>query len=368
MEKTDAPETVMRQAVQLHPRIDRLRQLGWCGLLLLLLVSLLAPIGQAHAQTAGCMEDGTSPASQSAITFSPPATIALTSMPAAGTVLWSSGLIAANPAPIYDCSGNVPYGVLNNVGATPSSGTTFPTGVAGLSYQLVRNGTNLDPWSMDTYAGGGDGCTYRRGAWNCANGYTTVTFSVTTQLKLVVTGPIASGSVLNAGTLGYWQFQGLGSNGAITPVQIIAFALANSTTITFPTCTVTTSSISVTLPDIGASALGSLGATAGATPFSIGLNCPSAAAGAPVYVEMNYNGTASGIQGVLTPTAGTSSGVGVQLIYSNTAVSFGTPTQVGTTTTGIMSIPYTAQYYQTQSAAVTPGTLTASATFVIMYE
>ena len=358
----------MRQVVQLHPRIGQHRQLGWCGLLLLLLVSLLAPIGRVHAQTAGCMKDDTSPTTQGTITFNPPATIALTSMPAAGTVLWSSGLIAANSAPIYDCSGNVPYGVIDNIGTTPSSGTTYPTGVAGLSYQLVRNGSNLDPWSTDTYAGDGNGCTYQRGAWNCNNGYTQVTFSVTTQLKLVVTGPIASGSVLNAGTLGYWQFQGLGTNGATTPVQIIAFALGNSTTITFPTCTVTTTSISVTLPDISTSALGSLGATAGATPFSIGLNCPSAAAGAPVYVELNYNGTASGIQGVLTPTAGTSSGVGVQLLYSNTAVTFGTPTQVGTTATGAMTIPYTAQYYQTQAATVTPGTLTASATFLILYE
>lgn len=359
----------MRHAVQLHPRIGQHRHLGWCGLLLLLLISLLAPIGRVHAQTAGCMKDSSSPATQGTITFSPPATIALTTMPAAGTVLWSSGLIAANPAPIYDCSGNVPYGVVDNVGTTPSSGTTYPTGVAGLSYQLVRNGTNLEPWPTDTYAGAGNGCTWYNGyGWFCADGYTKVTFSVTTQLKLVVTGPIASGSVLAAGTLGYWQFQGLGSNGAVTPVQIIAFALGNATTITFPTCTVTTSSISVTLPDISTSALGSLGSTAGATPFSIGLNCPSTAAGAPVYVEMNYNGTASGIQGVLTPTAGTSSGVGVQLLYSSTPVTFGTPTQVGTTATGTMSIPYTAQYYQTQSAAVTPGTLTASATFLIMYE
>lgn len=359
----------MRQAAQLHPLVGQHRHLGWCGLLLLLLVSLLAPIGRVHAQTAGCMEDGSSSTAQGIIKFSPPASIALTSMPAAGTVLWSSGTIAASPAPIYDCSGNVPFGVLNNVGATPTSGTTFPTGVPGLSYQLVRGGTNLVPWSTGSYASSGNGCTWYNGyGWYCANGYSTVTFSVSTQLNLVVTGPIASGSVLNAGTLGYWQYQGLGSNGAVSPVQIIAFTLGNSTTITFPTCTVTTSSISVTLPDISASALGSLGATAGAAPFSIGLNCPSTAAGAPVYVEMNYNGTASGIQGVLTPTAGTSSGVGVQLLYSNTAVTFGTPTQVGTTTTGTMSIPYTAQYYQTQSAAVTPGTLTASATFVIMYE
>jgi type 1 fimbria pilin len=361
----------MRQAVQLDPRMGQRRHLGWCGLLLLLLVSLLAPIGRVHAQTAGCIEDSSSPAALGTITFSPPATITLTSMPAAGTVLWSSGAVAATPTPVYDCYGNVPRGVSNSMGATPSSGTYYATGVAGLSYQLVRGGTALLPWPTDTYATpGGGSCTWSNsggGHWNCTGG-STVQFSVTTQLNLVVTGPIASGSVLNAGTLGYWQFQGLGSNGATPPVQIIAFALGNSTTITLPTCTVTTSSISVTLPNISTSALGSLGATAGATPFSIGLNCPSAAAGAPLYVELNYNGTASGIQGVLTPTAGTSSGVGVQVLYSNTPVTFGTPTQVGTTATGTMSIPYTAQYYQTQAAAVTPGTLTASATFMIMYE
>jgi len=356
----------MRQAAQLLPRIGQHRRLGWCGLLLLLLASLLAPVGRAHAQTAGCMQDGNT--AQATIKFSPPTTIALTSMPAAGTVLWSSGPISASQTPIYDCSGNVPFGVLNNIGATPASGTTYPTGVPGLGYQLVRGGTSLVPWSTGSYAAAGNGCTwYSFYGWYCTR-YDQVTFNVTTQLNLVVTGPIASGSVLNSGTLAYWQFQGLGSNGAVSPVQIIAFTLSNATTITFPTCAVTTSSISVTLPAIGTSALGSLGATAGATPFSIDLNCPSAAAGAPVFVELDYNGTASGIQGVLMPTAGTSSGVGVQLLFSNTPVTFGTPTQVGTTTAGAMSIPYTARYYQTQAAAVSPGTLTASATFVITYE
>lgn len=357
----------MRQVFPRRPLFGQHRHLGWCGMLLLL-ASLLAPFGKVHA-TAACTEDGASPAAQGTITFNPPPTITLTAAPAVGTVLWTSGTISATPTPIYDCYGNVPYGLLNNVGNTPASGTYYPTGVAGLSYQVVRGGTVLNPWSTDTLAAGGN-CTWHAGGggyWNCTGG-TTYSFSVSTQLSLVVTGPIANGSVLPAGTLGYWQFQSLNLNANATPpVQIIAFALGNSTTITFPTCSVTTSSIAVTLPTISTSALGSTGATAGTTPFAINLNCPSAAAGAPVYVLLNNNGTASGIQGVLTKTSGTSAGVGVQLLDSSyTPVTFGTPASVGTTPMGTMNIPYFAQYYRT--AAVTAGTLTASATFTLLYQ
>lgn len=359
----------MRQVLSHRPFTNRHWRLGWCGLLLLLVLSVL-PMGKADAQTSGCMLDSTSPSAQGTTSFSLPSTITVAANTAIGTVLATSSATQTNPVPVYDCAGNVPYGIYNNVGATPGAGvTTFATGIPGISYEIVRGGNTLASWPNSTLSTGVQGCTYKNAqqGWNCPGGLAAYQFSVTTQLSLVVTGPI-SNSTVPAGVLGYWQFQSLGSGGATSTVQIVAFSLANPVTITInPSCSVTTNPVNVTLPPITSSALGSIGATAGTTAFGIALNCPSGASGATLSIELDYNGTASGIQGVLTPTGGTSAGVGVQVLnQSSNPVTFGTPATVGTISTGSTNVSFFARYYRT--GTVTPGTLQASATFTLMYQ
>lgn len=340
---------------------------GW-RVLLLLLALIAAPVGKLHAQTSGCMLDYDSPNTQGTVSFSPPTTITVPFNTAVGTVLWSSPVSSANPPPIYDCYGSVPYGIYNAQGITPGAGVSyFPTGVAGLSYQIIRGGSILNSWPNDSLSAGG-GCQWSKKwqYWNCYGG-SAYTFSVNTQLNLVKTGQIATGSTLPAGTLGYWQYPGLNNDGSISPVQIIAFSIANSVTIVDPACAVTTNPVNVPLPTITAGSLTSIGATGGTTAFSIALNCPSGASGMSLSIQLDYNGSASGIQGVLRPTGGSSSGVGVQLLdQAGSAVSFGSPATVGTTASGSMNIPYSARYYRT--GTVQPGSLTASATFTLSYQ
>lgn len=334
----------MRQAIDFLHRISHGGRWSRSWLLLLLLALGFAPNGNVLAQ---CFLDGSSPGSQGTVSFSPPATIPVPVSVPANTVLWTSGTTTPSPSVIYDCYGTVNYGVKNNVGATPGSGVQYyPTGVTGLSYVLIHNSVPLYPYATSSESFGGG---------------STVTFSVTTTLELVATGTIANGSVLQAGTLGYWQWQGNGNP------QIEAFVLANKVTFVSSSCSVITNPINVTLPTISTTALGSVGATAGTTPFNISLSC-TGAAGMSVSAQLDFNGTASGIQGVLTPTSGTSSGIGVQVLdQTNTAVTFGTPEAEGTTPVGQMNIPYSARYYQT-AATITPGTLKASATFTLTYQ
>jgi type 1 fimbria pilin len=327
--------------------IDFLRRGGQgsrCWLLLLLLALGFAPYGHVHAQ---CYQDQSSPGSQGTVSFSPPATIPVPVNVPANTVLWTSSTVTPSPSVIYDCYGTVNYGVSNNLSTTPGANVQyFPTGVTGLSYVLIHNGTPLYGYATSSESfGGGE----------------IVTFSITTTLELVATGTIANGSVLQAGTLGYWQWQGNGNP------KIEAFVLANKVTFVSSSCSVVTNPINVTLPTISTTALGSVGATAGTTPFNISLNC-TGAAGMSVSLELDANGTASGIQGVLTPTSGSSAGVGVQVLdQTSTAVTFGTAVSEGTTPVGQMNIPFSARYYQTK-ATLTPGTLAASATFTLTYQ
>ncbi len=336
----------------------------------MLLVLILAPMGKVDAQTSGCMLDGSSPATQGTTNFSLPSTITVSANTPIGTVLATSSVTQTNPVPVYDCAGTVPYGIVNNVGTTPGAGVgTYPTGIPGISYEIVRGGTTEYSWPNSSLNTGLRGCTYKNGqqAWNCPDGTTAYQFSVTTQLSLVVTGPI-SNSTVPAGVLGYWQWQALGNGGATSTAQIVAFSLANSVTLVInPSCSVTANPVNVTLPSISSASLGSVGATAGTTPFAIALNCPSGAAGATLSIQLDYNGTASGIQGVLTPTGGSSAGVGVQVLnQSSNPVTFGTQQTVGTIATGSSNISYFARYYRT--GTITPGTLQASATFTLLYQ
>jgi type 1 fimbria pilin len=311
---------------------------GWLrGSVLLLALSVLifVPTG---ARANCTITAGTAPA---AVNFAPPSSITVSYTAAVGTVLYQSGSVAPTNPNSMTCSNNSIFGVNNNVGAQPgTTATIYPTSIAGVGYSIGHNtATNLLlPYPCCTIAN---------------NTYTNSTPSF---LTLVKTGPIVSGSTVPAGTLAYWLYA--------SGLRVEAFNLSNSVTIIDPACSVNTTPINVTLPTVSTGALASVGATAGTTPFAIALTCSS---GATLDIELDYAGTASNITGVLTKTSGTSAGVGLRLLDQNyNPVVFGATTVVGSTPTGALSIPYYAQYYRT--AAVTVGSINASATFTLSYQ
>jgi len=310
----------------------------WLRAGILLLALFMLGFVPANARANCTITAGSAPA---AVNFAPPSSITLSYTAAVGTVLYQSGQVAPVNPNSMTCTNNSIFGVSNSVGAQPgTTATVYPTSVAGVGYSIGHGAatTLLLPYPCCTIANGS---------------YTNSTVSF---LTLVKTGPIVSGSVIPAGTLGYWLYA--------SGLNIEAFNLSNSVTIIDPACSVATTPINVTLPTVSSGALASVGTTAGNTPFAISLTCSS---GATLDIQLDYAGTASNITGVLTKTSGTSAGVGLRLLDQNfNPVVFGNTTVVGSTPTGALSIPYYAQYYRT--AAVTVGSINASATFTLSYQ
>ncbi|MEG5462312.1 fimbrial protein [Enterobacter chuandaensis] len=186
------------------------------------------------------------------------------------------------------------------------------------------------------------------------------------KIELVVTGPVASGS-LTPGVLGVVMLQG--SDGVYHD-GLTATLLDG--TINVLACTITTPQLTFPIGDISAAAFGS---TVGTTPTgaqntqNLGLNCDPGA---------NVNVSLSGIQNpdvattsVLALTGqgntGTAKGVGVQLLYNGTPLTLNTRLPLNVVAGGQQAFPLTARYYQTQTT-VEPGTANASATLNLTYQ
>jgi type 1 fimbria pilin len=330
--------TMTRFAVWLA-RLRGNRFLRAAALLLIASVLALGPVGARAACTI------TAGPATGTVSFSPPTTITVPFNAAVGTVIYTSGSVAPTSANTMDCTSSrgagTIFGVTNNAGTTPgTSVTVYPTSIPGVGYSIGHNAvtTLLAPYPC---------CNIADGSYTNSN---------PSFLILIKTGPIISGSTVPAGILAFWKYD--------TGQNIEAFTLANSVTILDPACSVNTTPINVTLPTVSASSMNATGTTAGRTPFTIALTCSS---GANIDIQLDFAGTASGITGVLTKTSGTAVGVGVQLLDSTfNPVTFGTKTLVGATPTGPLNIKYYANYYRT--AAITPGSLAASATFTLSYQ
>jgi type 1 fimbria pilin len=266
---------------------------------------------------------------------------------AIGAILGSPvDALPANP-PDVSCTSNVPYGVQNLVGSSNTSGGTnyiYPTAVPGLGYQLIHDDNPSQ--FMSPYPDNSSGPSFRHGH-----------FDIGTTLQLVQTGPIANGSVLQAGTLSNWQW------GSIAPEY---FVLQNSITFVAPACVVNTTNIAVVLPTVTTSAFPGKDSTSGTTPSSIQLTCPSGATSQLSIMFAAQNGTPAGYNNVLTNT-GSATGLGVEMIYNGSSVVFGSPIFVGTTPAGGLSIPFSARYHAT-AATVGAGSVNAAATFTLSYQ
>lgn len=314
--------------------------------LCLLLAMLVLVPGLAHAGSGWCGLDGP----KETVSLTLPSTVTLDPNANVGDVLATSPITSPSPAnSVVSCYYfNSPIGVINLMGGQPGGAATiFSTGIAGIGYRILHpdSGYILPPWNHDSIGPG------------------TYTMSVGSVLQLVKTGSIVSGATLGAGTLGYWKYGGYNND-----LRVEDFVLANSVTFVAPSCTVTTPSISVTLPTVSVSALAGAGATAGTTPFAIGLNCPSAATGRQLAIQFDTNQSYAGANGVIVPGAGSSNNIGVQLLDSSFSPSivFGTPSTVGNTPTGQLNLTYYARYYA-MPGTLKAGTLGATATFTISY-
>lgn len=304
------------------------------GLLLLALLFAATP-GIARAKCSYSSGGNTS------VTFSLPTSITVAANLADGAVLASSGQASPVNPPDISCGNffgqTVSYGVVNARGGFLSDHLTFETGIAGVGYRITHPTDYLTAYPYNTEL------------------VTGATFSVSSGLELIKTGPIASGSVLIAGKLGDWRWESLYPE---------TFRLGNSVTFTTPSCDLVTNPINVVLPNVTTHAFSGIGSTTGTTPFQISLNCP---AGTAVTKITMHTATPDSHPGVVQPAgAGYAAGIGVQVLDGNMQpVVF--ETQMAVTPAANSSIPYYAQYFQT-ATAVTGGNVKATVTFDIYYQ
>lgn len=295
-------------------------------------------------------------------------TITLTPSTIINTVLWTSTV--ANPAnpPLLECDGNTSGGIVNTIaGSTPVNGdnTLIPTGIPGISYRLLHPDASsllaLYP-NYPTDSG---------------------TFSVTSNLQLVYTGPyLPPNNSTLTGQLSQWKidicsnptfkyngnYKGCGGSVAARPVE--TFNINANILIQVPTCNISSDSVSktVTLPSINTSQFSGTPPTAGTTPFSLQLtNCPSKLG---VVITLATSNPQPSTTGVIAPSgSGYASGIGVQILNANgiTPVTFGTAISTGTTSASNYTINLFARYYQT-GATISAGSVKGIATYTLNYQ
>lgn len=306
-------------------------------LLMTLLLLFLMPLG---AQAACSFSSG----KNTSVTFNfSSSNITVAAGTPDGTILASSPQATPQNPPVMQCgflffTESVNYGVVNSLGGYKADNYTYETGIPGVGYRIIHPAAYLTSYP------------------NNSEDLGTATFTVTSALQLIKTGPITSGSVLAAGKLADWRW------GSLIPET---FMLGNPITFTTPSCTIDTSPINVILPTVTTSAFTGVGSTLGKTPFNIQLNCP---AGTAVTKITMHTAAADSHPGVVAPSgAGYAAGIGVQVLDGNSnPMVFETQTVV-TPPNATTSIPYFAQYFQTASA-VTGGAVKATVTFDIFYQ
>lgn len=331
--------------------------------LLFACILLLSLAGMPRLAKADC---GFSSGQVTTVTFNA-GTITLTLDTQPGTVLWTSSTASPANPPVLRCNGSTHGGIVNTIAGPPigSDNTLFPTGIPGISYRILHPdvGTKLREYP-DYPTGSG-------------------TFSVTSNLQLVYTGPFLppNNSTLS-GELSQWKidicnnpdiFLGyyFGCHGTVAPRPVEIFNINAIIHVLVPSCDIATGSINktVALPETSSLPFSGPGATTGKTPFQLQLtDCPD---NLGVFITLHTDNAQPGATGVIAPTsgAGHATGVGVQILQANgtTPVTFDTALDTGTTSNPGYTIDFYAQYYQT-GATISAGKVKATATYLIQYQ
>jgi len=290
------------------------------------------------------------------VTFTLPSEIVVPQNGATSGPLWTSPAVTpVNPPTFSSCGTNVPNGLENATWGGTSAGdnTLYPTSVSWLSYRILQSGNALLPFGSQPSAP----------SVSANNAEISSPF----QLQLVITGPVPSGNqTLPTGQLVLWDFA-LGGGKIFT---VDTFSIGGSGTINIiQPCVIAVDPTTVTLPTVATSAFAGANSTTGTQSFQISLtNCPT---GNQINITLNTSNPQSGTTSVIQNTAATSpaTGVGVQVLDGNgNPITFGTAIPEGSIPGAMVNIPFAARYYQTGSTAVTPGAVTAVATYTLTYQ
>lgn len=237
--------------------------------------------------------------------------------------------------------------------------TTWTSNYPGLGYRVTsidygnriisdRGPGGLTPFGPNTNASG-----------------TTITLRLSYQLIKI--GTISNGSLSMPSSIKLISrnLTTTGTTGSYTGITLTA-------SFTAVTCSVTTKSIAVTLPNAPVSSMPAIGNSTGNTGFNIGLSCNP---GSQVYMTLTDSTNPGNTSNQLSLAPGsTASGVTLQILKSGTPVSFGPDSATAGNTNQFLigpsdstsSIPLSVRYYR--SGALTAGSVKGLATFIMSYQ
>lgn len=311
----------------------------------------------------------------------------------AQTVTYSPATLSFSPAGPYSVPRDAAVG--SQVARADSTATASGVGCA-LIQTVAVNGTEISAGSgiyQTSVSGIGVNFYVVNGAsqtlvTSSGGGYTSGTLSAPgngtlpgVQANLVVTGPVVAGFSLTSLPSVTVTFTPTGSCAWSMPLVSTLSTSASNSAVVPITCTVTTPTVSVNLPVVSLSSLGTVGKTAGDTPFPIGLSCAS---GASVYITLSDATTPTNTSSLLTlDSNSTAQGIKLRILNAAGPVDFGPDSAapgtthqwfLGTSST-VNGIPLTVQYYRddtnpsgTGAAGISAGSVHAQATFTMSYQ
>jgi len=304
------------------------------GMLLLLFFLLVSPAAWAQM----CSSTGNYPPG-SRVSTAMPASLIIRPNDPIGRVYFT--LTANQPGFTYaDCG---PGGRSNDtLGPTLLNpvGGYWPAGVAGLGWQLQRNGRPFS--ARETRAIGPGRVSSSAASWSIALVRTAATVG-----SGRVRGPTLRGEFNTSGNTVaiYWQWD-----------------ITGSPPITVPTCSVQGTTIA--LGNVSTNTMTAVGST---SPTSATSNLRLTCSNNPAVDMRLTTAPIGGTPNVLAISGGSgaASGIGVQLIYNNAVLAYNTNYRVSNAAGPSLQIPLAARYYRT--GAMRPGTANGSAVVQLTY-
>jgi type 1 fimbria pilin len=330
-----------KSAIGVRPR-NRLRTLV-CHVMCALSLLIVSPRGFATCVSS----NGQTP---QIYTITVPTLSSVRDLPV-GTQLFKGSLLSIPASGEYaTCSspGTFRKNVPGVVGALVNNVYTYPSGIDGIGIQFFDGSDIFSPTNTGAYPG-------RWGFNNNQFGITVVRTPFTGVGK-------SSGTV--APMAGLFTLDGL----AVATITFQPFDVG------VKTCTVTTPSIAVKLPQAHADKLPKVDSTTGDTPFNLGLSCDPG-----LKVAMTITDVSNPTNLTTTLSLGhdaSAKGVGYQILNNGVPIAFGPDSAaVGTanqftivplSVQGSYNIPLVARYIRT--GTIVPGSANAYATFTMSYQ
>lgn len=296
---------------------------------------------------------GTFDPTSSTITL--PSSLTIPANTAVGTIVYTSEAITTSLTDGSSSTSSFSSKFFSSPTLSSYGNSVYDTGIPGLGFRLRGMFQTPSQSGIKQYY---DDTDYSSYSWSGSS----ESYDQYTYLELVVTGnPIASGPLDLSDIIARLRF----NYSSAATEETWTIYLSGTTNITGTSCEVNTYDTSVDLGSASTQSFTAAGSTSQSTDFTINLICSSLL----LTPSITFSGTVDGDNSnIFANDSGTATGVGVQLLYGDTAITPDTAVSLGTaTSTSATDYDFKARLYQTTSA-VTAGSVDTTVNFTLEYE